>query len=197
MNEYEYFHAGSFCVYYGQDGAQTVVMVTERGPVLAEKGLGTAGGYIDPKNREQPAEAAVRELGEEIRKPDGTPVLDSMTSARLVQVASGIDYSAGKPGTQYAGNHWDGHKCELKPAEVAALKSHIAAMKADPDYAAAAREACNNETANVYLKTPAELVQGIENGHMKFAYPHEAKVVLAVAKSLSTPGSAPTPGHGI
>ncbi len=152
MSEYPYFYAGSFCVYYGQDGAQNVVMVTERGKALAEKGFGTAGGYIDPQNREQPAEAAVRELGEEIRKPDGTPVLDSVTPARLVLVASGIDYSAGKPGTQHAGNHWDGHKCELKPAEVAALKSHIAAMKADPDYAAAAREACNNETANVYLE---------------------------------------------
>lgn len=184
MSEYPYFYAGSFCVYYGQDGAQTVVMVTERGGALAEKGFGTAGGYIDPQNREQPAEAAVRELGEEIRKSDGTPILGSIAPARLVPVASGIDYAPGKPGTKYAGNNWHGHKCELKPVEVAALKSHIAAMKADPDYAAAAREACNNETASVYLKPPVELVRDIENGHMKFAYPHEAQVVLAVAKSL-------------
>ncbi|HEY8191785.1 MAG TPA: NUDIX domain-containing protein [Alphaproteobacteria bacterium] len=192
MSEYEYFHAGSFCVYYGQDGAQTVVMVIERGSVFAGKseGFGTAGGYIDPQNREQPAEAAVRELGEEIREPGGRPVIASVTPARLTPVASGIDYSAGKSGTKYVGNNWHGYKCEL-------IHGEVAAMNADPDYATAAREACHNEVAHVYLKTPAELVQAIESGHMKFAYPHEAHVVLAVAKSLLPDPLTPHYGYDL
>jgi hypothetical protein len=195
MSEYDYFYNGSFCVYYGQDNKRNAILITERGKVFKDKseGLGTAGGYVDAANHEQPAEAAVRELTEEILRPDGSPVLKSVTPDHLSLVASQIDYDAGKPGTRYAGNVWHGHKCELTSAEISALKSHIARMEGDPDYAAASREACRQETQNVFLMTPDEIIRGIENGSMKFAYPHEAKVVLAVAKPLCAPGSSPAP----
>jgi len=187
--KYPYLYTGSFCVYYGHDDVshQILMLISERGKKFKgtkSEGFGTAGGYVTVIKREQPPEAAVRETGEEITKPDGSPVLDTLTPDRMLLVDTAIDYDAGVPGTLYIGNVWHGHKCHLQQDEINKLKAHIEKMNSDPDYAEASRKAGKDETENLFLMTPDQVIKAIEGKKIKFAYAHEAKVVLAVAKSL-------------
>lgn len=197
QEQYEHLYGGAFCVYSGQDPetGETLVLLLKRGKRFHGTGLeayGMPGGHIEVQTRiEQPREAAVREFTEEIRLPDDSPVLTTITTDRLAIVDDGIDYGAGKEGTLLAGVHWTGYRCALTPSEVSVLKDHIAKMKADPDYAAAVREATHQETADVLLVPAADVPAMLQSGEFPFAYAHERKVLLAVAQTLVPPDSQP------
>ena len=193
--KYDYVFPGAFCILYGQENGQTYMLVSERGLHFKGKseGFGTTGGYVDIKDREQPDEGVCREIREELINGDKTPVLTTVTPDRVQIVATGIDYSVGVPGTRYVGNHWDGFKCELNEAEMKILRGYVDRMANDPDFAAAVREASNQEVANVYLLTPQQFQDKILRNEIKFAYAHEQNVALKVAQQLMFPGRQQAP----
>lgn len=180
MHTYPTVYTGSFCVYISRD--ENLILLIERGN---NEGFGVPGGYVDiGDGTEQPREGAVRELGEEILFPDGTPVLSTVTPDRLVIVDSGIDYTAAKPAIHHMGTVWHGHQCALTVAEIQILKAHIAQMAADPDYAQAVRKRSHGELENIILITPDGLYNGLQSGTMSFRYPHEQTVAVAVAAQM-------------
>jgi hypothetical protein len=177
---YPTLYHGAFCIYFSRD--ENLILLIDRGN---NEGFGVPSGYIDIANgKEQPRQGAVRELGEEVIFPDGSAVLATVTPERLTVVDSGIDYSAGIPGTKHMGNSWSGHKCELTSAEVKILKAHIAKMNADPDYADAVRKRSNGELKNVILLNPDDFQNRLQAGTITFRYPHEQTVALTVAAQM-------------
>lgn len=195
LPKYSYLYTGAFCVYYGRDDdtGQTVMLITKRGKHFTgtSEGYGTAGGFLEVKNREQPAQAAVRELEEEIPMPDKSPVLSGIASDRLALVASGVDYDykGNEPGM--AGVVWHGHACELTAAEVKTLKTYATKFHTDSDFADAVRTASNQELGDILLLSPADVAQNIQSGTMKFAYAHEGRVVERIASKLHTSPGVP------
>lgn len=191
MNEdaIRYVRSGAFCVFYGWDEAAQdhVLLVIERGNYKGTRreGYGVPGGHIDLESQsEQPKQAAIRELGEEIQTGGGQPVLTTITPDRLQIIDSGIDYKASSPGSLKVGVNWQGYRCELKAAELEIIRAHIAALQADPVYAEAARNHANNEVRNVLLIPAQAFLQSEREGRLDFTYPHELAGCLLVARSL-------------
>jgi 8-oxo-dGTP pyrophosphatase MutT (NUDIX family) len=193
---------GAFCLYYGvdPDTKENLVLLIERGEKFkgtVYEGFGAPGGYVEiGGHTEQPKEGAVREMFEEVRLPDGKPVIDKIDPHRLrnaetiptVENGDGIDYRNGKT------IHWTAYHCELKPDELKALRTHMNKMQSDPDYAAAVREASEQETKGIVLMPAAELARQIRAGAIKFAYPHEQAVALGVANGLAAAQPQARPG---
>lgn len=191
MNEdaIRYVRSGAFCVFHGWDetAQDHVLLVIERGNYKGTRreGYGVPGGHIDIETQsEQPKEAAIRELGEEIQTGDGQPVLTTITSDRLQIIDSGIDYKATSPGSLKVGVNWQGYRCELKTAELNIMKTHISILQSNPAYAEAARNHAHNEVRNVVLFPAQEFLRLEQDGRLDFTYPHELAGCLLVARSL-------------
>jgi hypothetical protein len=186
--KYPYLYTGAFCVYYGRDDetGETLMLITKRGKHFtgSSEGHGTAGGFLEVKNREQPAIAAVRELEEEIPMPDKSPALSGISPDRLVLIGSGVDYDykSNEPGL--IGVVWHAHACELTAAEVKTLKNYVTKFHSDADFADAVRTASNQELGDIFLLPPVEVAHNIQSGVMKFAYAHEGNIVQRVALKL-------------
>jgi|GEM_PF-2789891 len=188
--EWEHVGFGAFIVCYGNDveDGQTRMLIMKRGACFKEKGkdgYGVPGGHIDlDKGYEQPADAAARELGEEVIDDQGQAVLGVVAPERLQLIDCGVDYLVGRPGTLHAGCGWAGFRCELTNDEIAKLKAYEKRMHGDAAYLERVREASNQELGNIHLVTPAEVVKNIETGIYDFSYAHEQKWALQVAKDL-------------
>lgn len=193
--KYPYLYTGAFCVYYGrdEDTGETLMLITKRGKHFTgtSEGHGTAGGFLEVKNKEQPAEAAVRELSEEIPMPDKSPVLSGISPDRLTLIGSGVDYDykSNEPGL--IGVVWHAHACQLTSAEMKTLKSYVTKFHNDTDFADAVRVASNQELGDIFLLPPTEVARNIQSGAMKFAYAHEGKIVQRVAQALQISPSSP------
>ncbi len=184
-----YVRSGAFCVFHGWDETEQdhVLLVIERGNYKGTRreGYGVPGGHIDLESQtEQPIEAAIRELGEEIQTGDGQPVLTTITPDRLQIIDSGIDYKATSPGSVKVGVNWQGYRCELKAAELNSIKTHITTLQSDPAYAEAARDHADNEVWNVVLFPVQTFLQLQQEGRLDFTYAHELSGCLLVARSL-------------
>lgn len=184
-----YVRCGAFCVYHGWDRhLQTaVLLLIERGDYQGTRrsGYGVPGGHIDVETRtEQPREAAIRELCEEIRDRGGRPVLTTITPDRLRLMDSGIDYQAASPGSLKVGVNWQGYCCTLTEEEVDILRRHCDALNSDPAYAKAARLAARNEVHNVCLIPAAEFLTRHRDGRLDFTYDHERAGCIDCAQGL-------------
>ena len=178
--------SGSFVAAVGLVRGQLCVLNIERGPKYtgtSKEGRGLPGGHMKiEEGKEQPKEGAARELGEEILKPNGEPVITGINPQEFKIVDTGVDYTTkGKKGLWQAGTVWHGHTVRLTATQTAQVLAHIKAMEEDAAYAEAVRAASEQEVWLVHMTPLREMVDGIDSGAVKFAYPHEAAVTKMVA----------------
>jgi hypothetical protein len=190
-DKYDFLYAGAFVVCHGADAGtgDPLILVIRRGSCfkpVGKDGYGMPGGHIDLEDRrETPAEAAARELGEEVINEDGRPLLGAVDPDRLIMTGAGVDYADGTPGTRHAGGAWFGFTCELTAREMKILTAFEARMKADEDFAARVREKSNQELGGVYLFAPDALLRALDAGELPFTYAHEALGARRLAEELA------------
>lgn len=159
---------------FKEHGIQKVVML-EAGANYPEVANGPLymipGGFINltrtegsslvtPLDRpESPRSGAAREVEEELKLPDGTPLL-RIDPARLKPMD--VDTLAVRGGATMV----VGMMMELNPQEVAAVKAHVAQIAADPAYRLAVAQQSKNphsgqpEVASVTIVPLKELAEG-------------------------------------
>lgn len=184
-----YVRVGTYCAYYGydEDTQNDLIMLMERGESdkgTPREGYGVPGGHVDLETEnEQPADACIRELCEEVIDDQGLPVLKTVTPDRLRILTGSINYNATRWHERQVGTSDFGFECELTSAEIKILKSHEARIASDEKYAAAMEEKSNYEIKTILMLSPADVLARIQKG-MKFAYAHEKRVVEMVAARL-------------
>jgi ADP-ribose pyrophosphatase YjhB (NUDIX family) len=160
---------GSFviCHAFDEDIGEEAVVLIERAKKGADQQtkFGIPGGYLNldwteassfteaSEQGEQPKQAAVRELGEEVVNENGVGILD-IAPDRLYHVHDGVGYryvqQEGFPVV------YIGHAVALSQEELGKVKAHVARLGLDPEYREKVRVASNNEVANVLVMPLAE-----------------------------------------
>ncbi len=199
----------SFCLYYGFDSQRETpsVLVLQRGEkyksVKEKTGAGNPGGHIDLTSwNEQPDEAAVRELREEVVFPNGKPVLPDVTKERLNVFASGIDYA--QDSSRRASKNltmWTAYTCQLTSQEMRLLRQHEMRLATNTFYANTVRQACGQEVHTIFLLAADQLLKEIELGKIVYAHPQGQDMLLKLwtlypnklaVPIVKTGGEAPT-----
>ncbi len=187
-------HLGAFCLYYGFEPRQKIpsVLVLQRGTkyrgINGKEGAGNPGGHVNlASGSEQPDEAAVRELKEEVVFPNGSPVLPAVTKERLEILATGIDYSGNlnRPASPAEATMWVAYACQLNTPEMQALRLHVQRFSTDLFYARKVGAVSKNEVGMVFLLAADRLLKEIRTERIVYANAHGQDILLKLLDSLT------------
>lgn len=187
--DYPMAGVGSCVVLYGRTLAQSEphIALIERGERFKghSEGVGIPGGYVDLETgKEQPKDAAIREIEEELVRPEEKSVLFDLSPNRLQLVETGVNYKQGIPGTQKAGCAWNGYALALSHEEANLVRRHAQHMNNDSGYRDMVHKLTGEEIGNVYFEPVSMVLDKIESGQYSFAYAHEEMLVRIVAQGL-------------